>query len=430
MRVEVVAEHRAQRAGLGDVVERGRGAVGVEVTDGGRVDPGVLERALDGQHGAAAVLGRGGGVVGVGGRAGPGDDGLGASAPRAAACSADSSTSTPAPSPMTNPSRSTSNGREAVAGVGVARQRAHLGERADDRAGDAGLDPAGERRRRPRPLRIRSRATWMADAPGGAGGVDGQVGAAGAGADRDGAGGGVRQHLRHEHRADPARPLVEVARVLVLPRLGAADARAEQHADPVRVGRDDPVRLVAVRVAEPGVRDGLAGGDARARWVNRSRRRVAPRPTSASGSNAGTWQAMVTGVPAASQPLVGGGRATCRPGRPCQASVRPRPAGVTSPMPVTTTSRFADIARPPACAVGRPGRPHAAACCFSATLSTASWTVRTSSSSSSSSLTPVSSSSTRVSSTTSSESSPSDSKVASGVDVVGGDAEGVDEDGR
>ena len=45
-------------------------------------------------------------------------------APRACACSSVSSTSTPAPSPITNPSRSLSNGRLAVAGSSLRKDRA------------------------------------------------------------------------------------------------------------------------------------------------------------------------------------------------------------------------------------------------------------------------------------------------------------------
>ena len=116
------------------VVERRRGAVGVDVVD-------VLRRSMPASRSAcaiasrrAAALGlRGGQVVGVG-RSRRSRDLAEDRAPRApCAFSASSSTSTPAPSPITKPSRRASNGRE----MPRRRQRVERGERGPGRAASA-----------------------------------------------------------------------------------------------------------------------------------------------------------------------------------------------------------------------------------------------------------------------------------------------------
>ena len=108
---EFGAEHLGDGVRLGPVVERGRGAVGVDVADLVRRDAGVLhgQGHAGGRPGPAGD--RGGDVVGVGGAgragqltvdAGPAGDGV---VPA-------SSTRAPAPSVITKPSRRMSKGRE------------------------------------------------------------------------------------------------------------------------------------------------------------------------------------------------------------------------------------------------------------------------------------------------------------------------------
>jgi hypothetical protein len=184
--------------------------------------------------GAAAVLGRGGGVERVGGRAAAGEHREGRRA-AAGGVLGGLDDQDPAPSPITNPSRSTSKGRDACDGSGL-RDRAPICAKALMESpvipastppamhdvGRAGGDQVARDVQRRRPRRT--------------GGVDGEVRSACAGADRDRARRRVGQHLGHEHRADPARSLVEVPRVLVLPGLGPTDTRADDDADPVGVG--------------------------------------------------------------------------------------------------------------------------------------------------------------------------------------------------
>ena len=64
------------RLGLGEVVERRRGAVGVDVADVAGRDAGVVEGELHAGRGAVAPGRRGGDVVGVGGRGRPEDLGV------------------------------------------------------------------------------------------------------------------------------------------------------------------------------------------------------------------------------------------------------------------------------------------------------------------------------------------------------------------
>ena len=65
-----VAEHLAHGVRLGGVVERGRGAVGVDLHDVAGVEAGVVERQPHAHGGAGAAGRRGGDVVGVGVAAG------------------------------------------------------------------------------------------------------------------------------------------------------------------------------------------------------------------------------------------------------------------------------------------------------------------------------------------------------------------------
>jgi hypothetical protein len=63
------AEQGLQGIGLGDIAERGGGAVHVDVVDHFRTDPGIAHRAAHGADGSFPVVRRGGEVVGVGGEA-------------------------------------------------------------------------------------------------------------------------------------------------------------------------------------------------------------------------------------------------------------------------------------------------------------------------------------------------------------------------
>ena len=131
-----VAEHLADRLGLGRVVERGRRAVRVDVPDLARAKAGVVERELHARRRAFAAGRRRGDVVRVGVAAVAGDLAVDRRAARARARSSGSSTSAAAPSPMTKPSRSASNGRDACSGSSLrVAERGHARERGDRRAG-------------------------------------------------------------------------------------------------------------------------------------------------------------------------------------------------------------------------------------------------------------------------------------------------------
>ena len=171
----------------------------------------------------------------------------------ATACSRLSSTSTPAASARTKPSRSASNGRLARCGLVVAaRERPHRVERRQADARDRRLRTAGDH----------DVGVAAADDLGafaqrvagrGAGARDAEVRALGAGLDGDQASQHIRQHHRHDERADPIR----AARVQHHGRVDdggdAADAAADDHAHPLgdrRRARRAP-RRAALRARRP-----------------------------------------------------------------------------------------------------------------------------------------------------------------------------------
>ena len=124
----MVAEDLLDRARLGEVAERRRGPVRVDVADTLRVDVCALERrAHHLAHADRLGLGLGHVVRVVRGAVA---EHLGVD-PRAArrACSSSSSTSVHAPSPITNPSRVASNGREARGGCSSSAARPRIAQK-------------------------------------------------------------------------------------------------------------------------------------------------------------------------------------------------------------------------------------------------------------------------------------------------------------
>ena len=196
-----LAEDLGDGACLGQVVERRRGAVGVDVPDVGCRDAGVRQRQLHAGHGAGAV-GRGGGdVVGVGGAGRPGQLGVDRGATRATARSQSSSTRAAAPSVITKPSRRASKGREMARGG----ERRHVGEgRQGDRV-HAGLGAAAHGHVA---AARRDQAGGGGDGvrAGGAGGADDLGRAAPPQPHGDAGRAGVGHHHRHQAGRDPVRP--------------------------------------------------------------------------------------------------------------------------------------------------------------------------------------------------------------------------------
>ena len=145
----------------------------------------------------------------------------------------------PAPSPTTKPSRSTSHGRLARAGASLRvdnariaakpaiaeRRDAGLGAAAHHRIGVAVLD---------QPERVADRVR-----PGRAGRGHGGARALGAEPERHLAGRQVDDGREDEERRDAVRPALEQDPMLPLDDLEAADAAADDHADPRGVVRAD-----------------------------------------------------------------------------------------------------------------------------------------------------------------------------------------------
>ena len=105
------AEHLLDGLGLGQVVERGRGSVGVDVPDLGGGDPSVVEGELHARCGPIPPGSGGGDVVGIGRRRRTEQLGVDA-APRRRAWSSSSRTSAAPPSAQMKPSRLASKGRD------------------------------------------------------------------------------------------------------------------------------------------------------------------------------------------------------------------------------------------------------------------------------------------------------------------------------
>ena len=374
-RRRALAERRLERLGLGAVVERRRGAVGVDVVDvvGRRARrrraPAPIARA------APPALGLGGGeVVGVGGRA------VAAQlaedrAPRARPPPASSSTSTPAPSPITKPSRRASKGREMPARRrGAHRREGRLGERR-------------ERASAPPATTASASPGWIIRS----GGAD-RVGAGGAG--RHGAVRRAAQAVAHRDRAGAPRCASSAgrraARPPPRPRSSSTSCWSSIEPMPPMPGADHAADAVGVDTGSSSPQPASASASSpppTASWVKRSLRRASLRVRCvASGRTRGS---------ARRRPR---SRLARRPALDQRRA--PTPSGVTAPTP------------------GDDDRAALVMTARATTRSIASPTVFTSLPSSPLSSTPNSSSTIWASSTRSSESTSSASNVGVAGDLV------------
>ena len=165
-RRRALAEGRRDRPRLGDVADRRRRGVGVDVVDLVGVDAGVVERDRRGPRRLAAVGPRLDHVVGVGGRAVAEQLRVRRRARGARPPSASSSTSSAAPSPMTNPSRPTSNGRAAAPGSSLwPADSARMMSNAPNASGDSGISQPPAIAASTRPSRRSPSASPSATAP-------------------------------------------------------------------------------------------------------------------------------------------------------------------------------------------------------------------------------------------------------------------------
>ena len=241
----VGAEDLLHGAGLGQVAERGAGAVGVDVVDGIGGELGVVEAELHGAGGAAAFLVGGGDVRAVGRHAVAEQLGVD---PRPAAAGdlfgledQDAGPFGQDEAVAVAVERAAGAGRVVVAG----RQGPHRGEPAQAHVGDRRLAAAGDH---DVGLARLDELEGVADRVGrrGTGGRDRRARALQAPADRDLAAGGVDHQLGDRERADPRRALLHHHGVLGLELVQPADPRADDHAARLRRQR---------REVDPGIVD-------------------------------------------------------------------------------------------------------------------------------------------------------------------------------
>ena len=254
--VDVLAEDGVEHQALRDVALGGRGGVGVDVDDGGRVDVALAERHLDGA-GAAATLGVGlGDVVGVVADAGAEDLGvdrraagtgvlLGLEDQHGAALAEDEAVAAGVPGARDR------RGVAAVVAAGGLGERHHVGEgghrqRVDRGLGAAGDDDVGAAEA---DQVDGHRDGLVAGGAGRGGRVDRRAGAV---LEADVGGRGVGHEHRHGERGDPTGALLEQRVVVGEQRGDAADAGGE---------RDAEALGLEAGALEAGVGPGLVGGD-------------------------------------------------------------------------------------------------------------------------------------------------------------------------